>query len=74
MSDPTLQEELPPTRHEERTTMAVITAVAAISTGAGLLNATSSTHTFFAAHEARGVVVTPFSPLTSTVDFLSIRM
>ncbi len=45
MTDPTLSGELPPTRHEERTTMAVIIAVAAISTAAGLLNATSSTHT-----------------------------
>jgi len=45
MSDSTLPAELPPTYSEARTTMSVIVAVAAISTAAGVLNATSSTHT-----------------------------
>ena len=45
MNDPTLPAELPPTYSEARITMSVIIAVAAISTAAGVLNATSSTHT-----------------------------
>ena len=42
MTDPTHSGELPLTYSEERTTVAVIIAVAAISTGAGLLNVTSN--------------------------------
>jgi signal transduction histidine kinase len=45
MNDPNLPGEPPSTYSEAHTTMAVIISVAAISTAAGLLNATANTHT-----------------------------
>ena len=44
MTDPTRSGDPPPTYSEARTTLAVTIAVAAISTGAGLLNVTANRH------------------------------